>query len=158
MSTVLDAEPQQKMWCVNVVWLFLKVYSGQSRGRILPTHLTAKQKKRWKLPANCSNTQTCQSNSSAPRNTQTHIRARTHTHTYSPHKSMRKRTFTHKPTFSNSQAPSKAFKHSGRSIGFQEASNTQVEPPRLWPSYSALSLTTQEEPCWALGQEPKIGK
>ncbi|KAK5902652.1 hypothetical protein CesoFtcFv8_007888 [Champsocephalus esox] len=66
--------------------------------------------------------------------------------------------FTHKPTSSNAQAPSEAFKHSGISIGFQEASNTQVEPLRLRPSYSALSLATQEEPCWALGQEPTTGK
>lgn len=83
----------------------------------------------------------------------------TRTHTQSnTHKSISKRNFTHKPTSSNAQAPSKAFKHSGRSIGFQEASNTQVEPRRLWPSYSALSLATQEEPCWAAGQEPKTGK
>lgn len=48
--------------------------------------------------------------------------------------------------------------HLRRSIGFQEASNTQVESLRLQPSYSALFLTTPERPFWAVSQEPETGK
>lgn len=125
----------------------------KQRRRYLQTHLTTKQntKKRGEsflptavTPKPINQTQTLEYTS-------------TQKHTYShTHKSISKRNFTHKRTSSNTEAPSNG--RSGRSIAFQEASNTQVEPLRLSPSYSALSLTTQEEPCWAAGQEPKTGK
>lgn len=138
------------------IGLWLSFDQTQRRG-YLPTHLTerqkSKEKKSCKLPTNCSKNHICQSNRLACWG-HTHQNIQTYMHTYSysqTHKSISKRNFTHKLTSANAQAPSKAFEHSGRSIGFQEASNTQVEPLRLWPSYSALSPATQKEPCWALG-------
>lgn len=113
-----------------------KLHSDQCRGGKLATPFSRPSGKKAKnfLPAAATPSPANQTNA--------------HTQSVSKH------NFTHKPTSSNSQAPSCAFKHSGGSIDFQEGRNTQVEPLRLQPSKSALFLATHEEPCWAQSQEP----
>lgn len=115
-----------KYRCTSGTWVdkFVAVFKGlfwpkQRRDFCQPI----KQPSRKKLKTSCQLQK--HPNMSIKQLWTTHSHTHAHTHCqFNSHKSISKRNLTHKPSSCHAQSPSKALKHSGRSIGFQEASNT----------------------------------